>query len=226
MFERYTEKARRVVFSARYEASQFGSPYIETEHLLLGLLREDKALTNHLLRSHASVESIRRQIESHTAVRQQIPTSVDLPLSDECRRVLAYAAEEAESLGQQHIGTRHLLLGLLREEHCFAAAILHERGLRLTTVREEVARMGEAGAQESRPTALPTATVTITSTPAGAEIEVDDVFLGHTPAELTLTLGDRTVSITKQGYKPWQRKLQVLPRSKQTISAELEQLSV
>ena len=63
MFERYTEKARRVIFFARYEASQFGSPYIETEHLLLGLLREDKALTNRFLRSHASVESIRKQIE-------------------------------------------------------------------------------------------------------------------------------------------------------------------
>ena len=58
MFERYTEKARRVIFFARYEASQFGSPYIETEHLLLGLLREDKALTNRFLRSHASVECI------------------------------------------------------------------------------------------------------------------------------------------------------------------------
>jgi hypothetical protein len=55
MFERYTEKARRVVFFARYEASQFGSPYIETEHLLLGLLREDKALTQRFLGSHASV---------------------------------------------------------------------------------------------------------------------------------------------------------------------------
>src|SRR5881227_1574273 len=54
MFERYTEKARRVIFFARYEASQFGSPYIETEHLLLGLLREDKALTNRFLRSHAA----------------------------------------------------------------------------------------------------------------------------------------------------------------------------
>jgi ATP-dependent Clp protease ATP-binding subunit ClpC len=59
MFERYTEKARRVIFFARYEASQFGSPYIETEHLLLGLLREDKALANRFLRSHAAVDSIR-----------------------------------------------------------------------------------------------------------------------------------------------------------------------
>ena len=63
MFERYTEKARRVIFFARYEASQFGSPYIETEHLLLGLLREDKALTNRFLRGHGKVEDIRKQIE-------------------------------------------------------------------------------------------------------------------------------------------------------------------
>src|ERR671924_1885726 len=109
MFERYTEKARRVIFFARYEASQFGSPYIETEHLLLGLLREDKALTNRFLRSHASVESIRK-----------------------------------------HIGTEHLLLGLLREEKCFAAEILHERGLRLSTIREELARTTQEKAQPQR----------------------------------------------------------------------------
>src|SRR6266568_3458470 len=121
MFERYTEKARRVIFFARYEASQFGSPYIETEHLLLGLLREDKALTNRFLRSHASVESIRKQIEGHTTIREKVSTSVDLPLSNECKRVLAYAAEEAERLSHKHIGTEHLLLGLLREETYFGA---------------------------------------------------------------------------------------------------------
>ena len=150
MFERYTEKARRVIFFARYEASQFGSPYIETEHLLLGLLREDKALTNRFLRSHASVESIRKQIEGHTTIREKVSTSVDLPLSNECKRVLAYAAEEAERLSHKHIGTEHLLLGLLREEKCFAAEILHERGLRLSTIREELARSSQEKAQPQR----------------------------------------------------------------------------
>ena len=140
MFERYTEKARRVIFFARYEASQFGSPYIETEHLLLGLLREDKALTNRFLRSHGSIESIRKQIEGRTAIREKVSTSVDLPLSQESKRVLAYAAEEAERLAHKHIGTEHLLLGLLREEKCFAAEVLHERGLRLSTLREEGSR--------------------------------------------------------------------------------------
>src|ERR1700734_671784 len=155
MFERYTEKARRVIFFARYEASQFGSPYIETEHLLLGLLREDKALANRFLRSHAAVESIRKQIEGHTTIREKVSTSVDLPLSHECKRVLAYGAEEAERLNHKHIGTEHLLLGLLREEKCFAAEILHERGLRLTAIREELARsQSEKVAQRPKESSL------------------------------------------------------------------------
>ena len=151
MFERYTEKARRVIFFARYEASQFGSPFIETEHLLLGLLREDKQLANRFLRSHAAVESIRKQIEGHTTVREKVSTSVDLPLSHECKRVLAYGAEEAERLNHKHIGTEHLLLGLLREEKCFAAEILHERGLRLATIREELQRSQSEKVAANRP---------------------------------------------------------------------------
>ena len=136
MFERYTEKARRIIFFARYEASQFGSPYIETEHMLLGLLREDKALTNRFLRGPNTVEEIRRQIESATIKREKTSTSVDLPLSNEGKRVLAYAAEEAYRLSHKHIGTEHILLGLLREEKCFAAQILHECNVRISFVRE------------------------------------------------------------------------------------------
>jgi len=139
MFEKYTEKARRVIFFARYEASQFGSPYIETEHLLLGLLREDKALANRFLPPDASAESIRKQIESRTTTRERVSTSVDMPISKECARVLAYAAEEAERLSHKYVGTEHLLLGLLREEKCFAASILHERGLRLSNIQKELA---------------------------------------------------------------------------------------
>ena len=148
MFERYTETARRVIFFARYEASQFGSPYIETEHLLLGLLREDKALSNRFLtRSDASEESIRRQIEENTTIREKTSTSVDLPLSNECTRVLAHSAEEAERLAHRHIGTEHLLLGLLSEEKCYAAAMLQERGLQLPAIREELGRTAHEGVQ-------------------------------------------------------------------------------
>src|ERR1700756_2443651 len=140
MFERYTERARRVIFFARYEASQFGSTTIETEHLLLGLIREDKNLTNRFLRNHSSIESIRKEIEGRTTIREKVSTSIDLPLTTEYKRILAYAAEEAERLNHRHIGTEHLLLGILREEKCVAAEILHERGLRLNAIREELAR--------------------------------------------------------------------------------------
>src|SRR5277367_5341404 len=112
MFEKFTEKARRVVFFARYEASQYGSPHIETEHLLLGLIREDKALTNRFLGLPGTGEAIRRRIDQHTTTREKIHTSVDLPLSNENKRVLAYASEEAERLLHKHIGREHLLLGL------------------------------------------------------------------------------------------------------------------
>ena len=122
MFERYTEKAQRVIFFARYEASQFGSPYIETEHLLLGIMREDKALTSRFIGPLGpSGWDIRKEIEGHTMVREKVSTSVDLPLSNESKRLLAYSSEEADRLNEKHIGTEHLLLGMLREEKCFAA---------------------------------------------------------------------------------------------------------
>ncbi len=149
MFERYTEKARRIIFFARYEASQFGSPYIETEHLLLGLLREDKVLTHRFLRGHEAVESIRKQIENASPRREKVSTSVDLPLSNEGKRVLAYAAEEAERLGHKNIGPEHLLLGMLREEKAFAAQLLNEQGVRLSFVREAL------GSQPSEPEHAP-----------------------------------------------------------------------
>jgi len=137
MFERYTEKARRVIFFARYEASQFGSPWIETEHLLLGMLREDKWLSNKLL-SLESAEQIRKKIELRTSPREKVSTSVDLPLSNECKMVLAYAGEEAERLAHKYIGTEHLLLGLLRQKDSFAADLLNASGLSLEDARQKI----------------------------------------------------------------------------------------
>jgi ATP-dependent Clp protease ATP-binding subunit ClpC len=151
MFERYTEKARRVIFFARYEASQFGAPAIEPEHLLLGLMREDKTLTGRFFpRAQVSIESIRKEIEGRTLLREKISTSVELPLAPETKRVLAYAHEESDRLQHRHIGTEHLLLGLLREERSMAAEILYERGLRLNAVRDEIARQSGADTRGSQ----------------------------------------------------------------------------
>jgi ATP-dependent Clp protease ATP-binding subunit ClpC len=147
MFERYTEKARRVIFFARYEASQFGAPAIDAEHILLGLMREDKALSNRFfLRSHLTIEVVRREIENNTVPRERPPQTIDLPLSAEAKRVLAHAVEESERLNHRHTGTEHLLLALLREEGSLAARILYERGLRPHAIREELGRGANAQA--------------------------------------------------------------------------------
>ncbi|HKC65125.1 MAG TPA: exo-beta-N-acetylmuramidase NamZ domain-containing protein, partial [Pyrinomonadaceae bacterium] len=141
MFERYTEKARRVIFFARYEASMVGAPAIEPEHLLLGLLREDREVVSRFFSARASIniEAIRKEIEGRTLLREKISTSVELPLAPETKRVLAYAHEESDRLQHRHIGTEHLLLGLLREDRSMAAEILYERGLRLNAVRDKLA---------------------------------------------------------------------------------------
>ena len=154
MFERFSEPARRTVFFARYEASQFGSPRTETEHLLLGLLREDKALANHLLGSYARVEALRARIADHGYKGPKISTSIDIPLSYESRRAMAYGAAECELLRQKQIGTHHLLLGLLREEKCFAAQLLRDHGVTENSVRE-FARQREPASRQAICLSLP-----------------------------------------------------------------------
>src|SRR5215469_4782747 len=93
MFEKYTEPARRTIFFARYEASQCGNPEILPEHLLLGILREDRACMLRLLGESADLDAIRRQIEQETPHGDKTKTSVDLPMSLASKRALAYGAE-------------------------------------------------------------------------------------------------------------------------------------
>ena len=142
MFERYTERARRVLFFARYEASQLGSITIETEHLLLGLIREGKGLTSRIFaRAHLSLESIRKEVEGRSVFHEKVSTSIEIPFSIETKRVLQFAADEATQLTHNYIGTEHLLLGILCEEQSVAASILMEKGMRLKTVREDIVQL-------------------------------------------------------------------------------------
>jgi hypothetical protein len=142
MFERYTERARRVLFFARYEASQLGSINIETEHLLLGLTREGKGLTSTLFaRANLSLQSIRQEIERRVGFREKLSTSVEIPFTVETKRVLQFAADEADRLLHNYIGTEHLLLGLLREERGVAATLLTGAGLTLQQVRSDIESM-------------------------------------------------------------------------------------
>src|SRR5215470_2021398 len=157
MFERYTERARRAIFFARYEASQFGSTTIEPEHLLLGILREDKNVTARFSREmFFSGDSLRDDITRRLTIREKVATAHDLSLSDESKRILVSAAEEAEKMNHRGVGPEHLLLGILRERTCIAAQVLTHYGLKVDAVRQELARGQipvEAGAvsQEFRP---------------------------------------------------------------------------
>jgi uncharacterized protein YbbC (DUF1343 family) len=145
MFERYTEKARRVIFFARYEASQVGSPTIEPSHLLLGVLREDPELVTRGSSNGSNRKSIRDAIETlRVPIKEKIITAVEIPLSAETKRVLMFALEESDSLQHQHIGTEHLLLGLLREKGTPSAQVLLEQGLELDSLRLELGRKGQS----------------------------------------------------------------------------------
>jgi uncharacterized protein (TIGR02246 family) len=140
MFESYTEMARRVIFFARYEASLYGSPYMESEHFLLGLLRADLALVRRFLGPNSVTTDIRAEIERQITRRERISTSVEVPLTTECEKILKLAVEESERLAHRQVGTEHILLGILGVEGSLAARLLRERGLRPQAIRELLAK--------------------------------------------------------------------------------------
>jgi ATP-dependent Clp protease ATP-binding subunit ClpC len=140
MFERYTETARRALFFSRYEASELGRRSIETEHLLLGVLRAGKGVTSRLLTdAKMSYEPVRATLG--TDAGEKIPASVEIPFSEETKRILNHAVEEADRLRHSYIGTEHLLLGLLHEGQSIAGGILSSYGMRLEAVREQLVRL-------------------------------------------------------------------------------------
>ncbi len=142
MFERYTEKARRVIFFARYEALQYGSQVISPEHILLGLMREDKTISARYFpfRHNLTVEAIRREVEERIVLRERIPQSAELHLAPETKQILQFASNESQQLQSRNIGPEHLLLGLVRQERSIAAEILFQYGVRLKDVRDEITR--------------------------------------------------------------------------------------
>src|SRR5215213_9596100 len=147
MFERYTERSRRVIFFARYEALQYGSPMISPEHILLGLMREDKTISSRFLpfRNTVSVDAVRREVEERIVLRDRIPQSSELHLAPETKKILFYANEESRHLKNRHIGPEHLLLGILREERSIAAEILLQFGMGVQDILDELSR--QAGTQ-------------------------------------------------------------------------------
>jgi ATP-dependent Clp protease ATP-binding subunit ClpC len=139
MLENLTERARRTLFFARYEAAQAGSATIGSEHLLLGLLREsDEVVEQILQRFQLSAEALRGELGAGPNMPEG-STAAELPLAEDSRRILLLAAHEAEVLGQPAVGNEHLMLGILRLEACPAARVLAAHGLTLVAMREELA---------------------------------------------------------------------------------------
>jgi ATP-dependent Clp protease ATP-binding subunit ClpC len=138
MFEKYNEKARRALFFARYEASKLGSKVIESEHILLGILREGEDIIKEIFaRFNVKPEEIRREVEGDRIFVERISSTAELPLSEESKKILAYASHEAESMMHPYVGSEHLLIGILRVDGCVAARLLASRGFNLYGVREE-----------------------------------------------------------------------------------------
>jgi len=149
MFERYTLQARRAVFLARYEASEFGSSLIEPAHLLLGILRESGALMRRVAGNEQRIIELKSSVEKRLEPRMpRIPTSVDLPLSRECNEVLTFVAKEARRTRSLHIGPEHLILGLLSQTGS-EAADLAAAGITIQTVQRTLS--GDSDPDASNP---------------------------------------------------------------------------
>ncbi len=138
MFEKYNEKARRALFFARYEASKLGSKVIESEHVLLGILREGEDVTREIFaRFNVKPDDVRKEIEGDRVFVERVSSTQELPLSEESKKILAYASHEAESMMHPYVGTEHLLIGILRVDPCVASRLLTGHGFNLYGVREE-----------------------------------------------------------------------------------------
>ena len=142
MFERYTEHARRALFFSREEVTLQGAASIEPVHLLLGLIREKGHVAAEVLQAAGlSRELLRKQIERQSTSPSSVPLSEEIPFSRSSKRVLQFAAEEADRLSHPDIGPEHLLLGLLREADSSVASMLSRHALDLNTARSDVVRL-------------------------------------------------------------------------------------
>ena len=147
MFERFTESARRALFFARAEVTWLGGATIETDHLLLGLLRTSGGVTSQIC-AEAGVTYERAKKDAQTrASLPRVDTNVEIPFSSDAKHVLERAAEEAGRLLHSYIGTEHLLLGLLHGAGHPAAVLLAAHGMELGAVRDDVVhRLNQLGA--------------------------------------------------------------------------------
>ena len=156
MYERFTDRARKVMQLANQEAQRFNHEYIGTEHILLGLVKEGSGVAANVLKQlDVDLRKIRMEVEKIVQSGPDMVTMGKLPQTPRAKKVIEYSMEEARNLGHNYVGTEHILLGLLREEEGVAAQVLRNLGLKLEEVREEVLNLlghgMEAGEGERAP---------------------------------------------------------------------------
>jgi len=149
MFERFTDRARKVMALANQEAQRFNHEYIGTEHILLGLVKEGSGVGATVLKNlDVDIKKLRLEIEKLVKSGPDMVTMGKLPQTPRAKKVIEYAIEEARSLNHNYVGTEHILLGLLRESEGIAAQVLMNLGLKLEEVRQEVLNLLGAGVED------------------------------------------------------------------------------
>ncbi|GJM18577.1 MAG: ATP-dependent Clp protease ATP-binding protein [Phycisphaeraceae bacterium] len=155
MFERFTDRARKVMALANQEAQRFNHEYIGTEHILLGLVKEGSGVGANVLKNlEVDLRKVRLEVEKLVKAGPEMVTMGKLPQTPRAKKVIEYAIEEARNLNHNYVGTEHLLLGLLREHDGVAAQVLMNLGLKLEEVREEVLNLLGAGSESDGETAI------------------------------------------------------------------------
>ncbi len=153
MFERFTDRARKVMALANQEAQRFNHEYIGTEHILLGLVKEGSGVGANVLKNlDVDLRKVRHEVEKLVKSGPDMVTMGKLPQTPRAKKVIEYAIEEARNLNHNYVGTEHLLLGLLREHDGVAAQVLMNLGLKLEEVREEVLNLLGAGTESEENT--------------------------------------------------------------------------
>ncbi|UCG32112.1 MAG: ATP-dependent Clp protease ATP-binding subunit, partial [Phycisphaerales bacterium] len=156
MFERFTDRARKVMALANQEAQRFNHEYIGTEHILLGLVKEGSGVGANVLKNlDVDLRKVRLEVEKLVKSGPDMVTMGKLPQTPRAKKVIEYAIEEARNLNHNYVGTEHLLLGLLREQDGVAAQVLMNLGLKLEEVREEVLNLLGAGAESEEASSMP-----------------------------------------------------------------------
>ncbi len=149
MFERFTDRARKVMALANQEAQRFNHEYIGTEHILLGLVKEGSGVGATVLKNlDVDIKKLRLEIEKHVKSGPDMVTMGKLPQTPRAKKVIEYAIEEARALNHNYVGTEHILLGILRESEGIAAQVLMHIGLKLEDVRQEVLNLLGAGVDD------------------------------------------------------------------------------